>query len=203
MWAGGELKLFDTFQLGDVIERHSVIKSIDQKTGRSGELWFVAVQHQWSTQRGVAITERQDIVYRGETGKSSASNSQTGIGSAENRVQNSLEIACSATTLFRFSALTFNSHRIHYDFPYATDVEGYSGLVIHGPLQAALLLNYARQMRKGVQPNLFRFRGVSPLILGQPFFLNAEENDDGLSLWVCDADGQVTMKAQAGWNTDD
>lgn len=205
MWAGGQLQILDGFRGGDKVIRKSVVQSVEQKSGRSGDLWFVAVSHEWSTPRGQAILERQDIVYREASGESAPTQSrQEGLppkqGLPTPRRGPSLEVVCSELKLFRFSGLTFNAHRIHYDLPYATDEEGYPGLVVHGPLQATLLLNFARQICGGRSPSAFGFRGVSPLILGAPFRLNANETASGYDLWVSDAGGNKTMTAKAEWS---
>ncbi len=101
--------------------------------------------------------------------------------------------------LFRYSALSFNGHRIHYDRDYATGVEGYAGLVVHGPLQASLMLETAAKLRRGVAPTEFRYRGQRPLFDGAAFTVNADEAGDGLELWAADRDGHPTMTATAKW----
>jgi len=100
--------------------------------------------------------------------------------------------------LFRYSAITFNGHRIHYDAPYARDVEGYEGLVVHGPMQATFMAHLAAEV-KGSPPKHFAYRGKSPLFAGNPFTVNAAETDDGLSLWTAGTGGQVAMHSQASW----
>jgi 3-methylfumaryl-CoA hydratase len=100
--------------------------------------------------------------------------------------------------LFRYSALTFNGHRIHYDRPYVTGVEGYPGLIVHGPLQASLLIEYATKLR-GKPPKTFMHRGVSPLFDDGAFTLNANETKDGLELWTANSKGMPTMKTSASW----
>lgn len=101
--------------------------------------------------------------------------------------------------LFRYSALTFNGHRIHYDRPYCLDVEAYPGLVVHGPLQATLLLQLAASLRGGRTPGTFEFRSVKPLFDGPDFTVNADEDGTGLRLWTANAEGQATMEAKATW----
>ncbi len=100
--------------------------------------------------------------------------------------------------LFRYSALTFNGHRIHYDRQYVTEVEGYPGLIVHGPLQATLLVEFAASIRKA-GPRVFAFRALNPLFDGQPFALNAAESDGGLDLWITGPGGRTTMTATAQW----
>jgi 3-methylfumaryl-CoA hydratase len=102
--------------------------------------------------------------------------------------------------LFRYSAMTFNGHRIHYDLPYARDVEGYAGLVVHGPLQATLLAHLVAKMN-GRSPRTFRYRATSPLISGEPMEMRAARSADGIDCCVCDAMGNMTMEAHAGWGS--
>lgn len=197
MWAGGEVRFVGELKPGDAVERRSRVARVERKTGRAGDLWFVTVEHTWSNADGVAIDERQDIVYLAPSGTSRAAaqpqNAETETGDWH------VEIACSNVSLFRFSAMTFNSHRIHYDLKYAVEQEGYAGLVVHGPLQAALLLNYARQVAGKGTPSTFAFRGVSPLILGAPFRLHAKPCESGLDLWAASSEGVKTMTARALW----
>ena len=101
--------------------------------------------------------------------------------------------------LFRYSAITFNGHRIHYDAPYAREVEGYSGLVVHGPMQATLMAHMAAEIQ-GRTPTRFSYRGKSPIFDDAPFILHATEDDDGLSLWTAREGGPVAMQAKAGWS---
>jgi 3-methylfumaryl-CoA hydratase len=101
--------------------------------------------------------------------------------------------------LFRYSALTFNGHRIHYDRDYVTKVEGYPGLIFHGPMQAALLVEYAARLHGGAVPKKFTYRGVQPLFDGSEFSVNANATDAGMELWTANAAAQPTMKANAEW----
>ncbi|HTN01081.1 MAG TPA: hypothetical protein VL132_04350 [Planctomycetaceae bacterium] len=101
--------------------------------------------------------------------------------------------------LFRYSALTFNGHRIHYDRDYVTKVEGYPGLIVHGPLQAALQVEFAARLRNGQPSKKFVYRGVQPLFDGANFSVNANEEGAGLAVWTANADGTPTMKGTATW----
>ena len=101
--------------------------------------------------------------------------------------------------LFRYSALTFNGHRIHYDRDYVTKVEGYPGLIFHGPLQAALIVEFAAKLHGGIAPKKFSYRGVQPLFEGTEFSINANETSAGMELWIANAEGQPTMKGTANW----
>jgi 3-methylfumaryl-CoA hydratase len=189
MWAGGGLAFHDRLRVGDGVARTSRIADVTVKSGRTGQLCFVTVEHLLSTARGLALSERHDIVYRGE---GAAAFPPPDAPAAEWREA----LPADPTLLFRYSALTFNGHRIHYDRRYAQEVEGYADLVVHGPLQATLLLRLAAKAL-GAPPKRFEFRGLSPLTVGQPAFVNARRTDDGLELWV-DHEGRRTMAATAG-----
>jgi 3-methylfumaryl-CoA hydratase len=195
MWAGGSVETLGALRLGDPVVRTSTIAEVTLKQGRSGELWFVGIDHQYATPRGVAIRERQDLVYRGAAAPPSPASGGGAGGPGEARgVSRSWAVETTPTLLFRYSALTFNGHRIHYDVPYATEVEGYGGLVVHGPLQATLLLNLAAVARGGV-PAKFTYRGVSPAIAGEP--LTACADPEGTRLWTEGASGRLHMEANA------
>ena len=196
MWAGGELTMTAPLQVGDTVTRQSRIEAIEAKTGRSGPLCFVTVRHRYSTERGPAIEERQDIVYRAESPAEASAPATPGSAPPEAERQRSF--FCDPVLLFRYSALTFNGHRIHYDRDYAMHREGYPGLVVHGPLQAAALIGFAAEVR-GAVPRTFSFRGVSPLIGGVSFTLNAASDADALRLWTSDETGRVTMQGAARW----
>ena len=195
MWAGGELEILDRIVAGDAIERSSRIASIDLKQGRSGALCFVGVDHVIATPRGVAMRERQNLVYRAADAQPLAQPPKTPAPLAEH----SLKLHADPVLLFRYSALTFNGHRIHYDRPYATGEEHYPGLIVHGPLQAALLVEFSAELAEGKPPHRFSFRGIHPLFDGADFFLKARRGEEGLTLWVENQDGDVTMEAKASW----
>ena len=195
MWAGGELKFHDPLRVGDAVTRVSTIVDVVTKQGRSGTLCFVTVDHAFTTPRGAALDERQDIVYRDMTGSSSA---EANADPVERDVAKRRSWSCDPALLFRYSALTFNGHRIHYDRDYARAVEGYADLVVHGPLQAKALLDFATEQR-GSLPGSFAFRGVSPLFASSSAVLQATADVDGLKLWIVDGDGRTTMRASARW----
>ena len=195
MWAGGELEILDRIIAGDAIERASRIAAIDLKQGRSGPLCFVGVDHTIATPRGIAMRERQNLVYRPAETQPVAATARAMAPAAEH----SLKLHADSVLLFRYSALTFNGHRIHYDRPYATGEEHYPGLVVHGPLQAALLVEFAAELAKGKPPRRFSFRGVRPLFDGADFFLRARRVEGDLALWVENEDGEATMEAKASW----
>ena len=196
MWAGGELQVHDALRIGDEVRRVSTIRDIVRKQGRSGELWFVAVDHRYHTARGIALSERHDIVYReAATPKPAASDGEKAAPAPGRPVGRSWVLIPSSTLLFRYSAITFNGHRIHYDLPYATQVEGYEGLVVHGPLQATLMLNLAAAHGAGI-PATFRYRGVAPAIAGRNLTIAA--SPDGRRFWTQGDGGVIHMEADVG-----
>ncbi|OXT01438.1 protein dehydratase [Notoacmeibacter marinus] len=195
MWAGGDFTFHSAPRIGETVTRRSVIDDLTVKEGRSGTLCFVRVVHHIASDGRAVVTERQDIVYRGAdkaTGEGKAAAPAAGQGEAHRR------IAASPILLFRYSALTFNSHRIHYDEPYVTGVEHYPGLVVHGPLQAMLLAQYAEEL-KGRAPAQYSFRSAAPIFAGVDFAINADENGDALRLWTASTGGPIAMEARAEW----
>jgi 3-methylfumaryl-CoA hydratase len=196
MWAGGKLNFHDPIRIGDVVARSSRIADVTLKQGSSGTLCFVTVNHEITTPRGTAITERQNIVYREATTPGPAPFAEPAAAAPGKHRRSHM---AEPVLLFRYSALTFNGHRIHYDRDYATKVEGYPGLVFHGPLQAALLTNYAAELHWGESPKSFDYRGIAPLFDGAEFTLNADETAEGMTLWATNASGQPTMKGTTTW----
>ncbi|MBX3550925.1 MAG: MaoC family dehydratase N-terminal domain-containing protein [Pseudolabrys sp.] len=193
MWAGGALTFHGDLRVGDAITRTSRIADVAVKEGRTGVLCFVTVNHTIAVDNEVRVEERQDIVYRGTEG-GAPSKAPPAAASGEHR----RAIDPSPPFLFRYSALTFNAHRIHYDRRYATGVEGYPGLVVHGPVQATLLMNFATDVR-GTPPARFSFRSVSPLFDNDPVLLHARKDGDSLKLWTARPDGPEAMVADAAW----
>ena len=197
MWAGGELQFFDALRVGDEAKRSSRISDVSVKSGSTGTLCFVAVEHEISTPRGIAIRERHDIVYREMSSNAPAAPAKAPPPPpvAQHRESHMAD----PVLLFRYSALTFNGHRIHYDRDYVTKVEGYPGLVFHGPLQAAFIVELAAKLRGGKPPKKLSYRGVQPLFEGSEFSVNANDNGDGVELWTANSAGQPTMKGSASW----
>jgi 3-methylfumaryl-CoA hydratase len=195
MWAGGELEIIDALRVGDEAKRTSRIADVTVKSGSTGTLCFVAVEHLVTTSRGIAIRERQDIVYREMGGSQPAAPAKASPRLAQHRETHMAD----AVLLFRYSALTFNGHRIHYDRDYVTRVEGYPGLIFHGPLQAAFIVELAARLRGGKPPRRFSYRGVQPLFEGSEFSVNANDNGGAMELWTANSDGQPTMKGTATW----
>ncbi|MFH6781066.1 MULTISPECIES: FAS1-like dehydratase domain-containing protein [Methylobacterium] len=196
MWAGGEIEIVSPLRLGDEVVRRETVADVAVKEGRTGALCFVTVRHEYETPRGIAIRERQDIVYReaAKPGENAAGRAGAPPDFTPERVR---EVAATTTLLFRYSAMTFNGHRFHYDFPYATEVEGYPGLVVHGPIQASLLLNLAAESL-GRAPRTFRYRGVSPMIAGQTFRVAGRSEGAAFTGATVDAAGGTCMQAAAG-----
>ncbi len=173
--------------------RRSTIGDVTAKEGRTGALCFVAVHHEVSTPRGLALRERHDIVYREATSLPAAATAATVTPEPADLVW---EVEASPTLLFRYSALTFNGHRIHYDQPYATVEEGYAGLVVHGPIQATLMLNIAATLAETTTLAL-DYRGLSPLIAGGRFAVKARRNaDGGIRTWTEGADGRCGWRGR-------
>jgi len=196
MWAGGEIEGSPALRIGDRVLRRSVISDVVAKEGRSGPLCFVMVEHEYSTARGPAFRERHDIVYREMPGQAPAATPTS--PASELPAERSWRVESSPVLLFRYSALTFNGHRIHYDQPYVTGVEGYPGLVVHGPLQATLLLNLAAAM--GAPSSFrFRYRGLSALIAGPAFEVCGRATGGRIEGWTRDAAGHRCMEAETSW----
>jgi 3-methylfumaryl-CoA hydratase len=197
MWAGGELEFFDALRVGDESRRSSRISDVTMKTGSTGALCFVSVEHTITTPRGIAVRERQDIVYRdlGSPQPARPAKPAPPPPVAKHRESHMAD----PVLLFRYSALTFNGHRIHYDREYVTKVEGYPGLIFHGPMQAAFIVEFAAKLHGGQPPKKISYRGVQPLFEGGEFSINANKTDAGLELWTANAEGQPTMKGTAVW----
>ena len=196
MWAGGKFVFHDELRIGDTARRVSRILDVTVKEGRTGTLCFVTVQHSVDVGGRPILVETQDIVYRDLDSVAPAASKPVAAAPAGAHTR---RVDPTPPLLFRYSALTFNGHRIHYDFPYATEVEGYPGLVVHGPLQATLLLNFATELR-GAPPVRFSFRGQSPLFHTAPLTLNAQEEGDGMKLWTAREGGPVAMAAEVFWS---
>lgn len=194
MWAGGAFRFHSDIRIGETVRRHSVIRDVTLKQGRTGPLCFVTVEHEINSDGRICLTERQDIVYR-EAPKEARATAQP---EAAPLGSHSRQIEPTAPLLFRYSAMTFNGHRIHYDNPYVTQVENYPGLIVHGPMQATLLCQLAADIN-GTAPQSFRFRSLSPIFDDADFTINAEAEGDALKLWTARLGGPVAMEAHAEW----
>jgi 3-methylfumaryl-CoA hydratase len=195
MWAGSRIRYLADLPIDSQATKRSRILKIESKAGKRGSLSFVTVEHTISCDGRLCISEEQDIVYR-EAITSAAPAPQLYDGVA----QWSRTVEPDTTLLFRYSALTFNSHRIHYDRTYARDEEGYPDLVVHGPLTATLLQQFAVERGAGRRLARFDFRGVTPLFVGRAFQLEARQAEDGtLALWARGPDGELAMSATAAF----
>ena len=195
MWAGGRLELLAPLRIGDTVTRTSRIADVASKAGRSGTLVFVKVRHEIARDGLPLLVEEQDLVYRDPP---RAGEPAPALRQAPAQSQWTREIVPDDVLLFRYSALTFNGHRIHYDRRYATMVEGYPGLVVHGPLIATLLLDLLRRERPDAAVRRFVFRAVHPTFDTAPFFVCGREAGDGsIALWARDAHGTLAVEAQA------
>jgi len=193
MWAGGRVTLHAPLILGVPAGRTSTIADVATKSGRSGPLTFVTVQNEIAGPDGPALSDAQDIVYRADPDPAAPA-AQTRPAPRDETARRSW--CCDATVLFRYSALTFNGHRIHYDADYARQVEGYPGLVVHGPLLATLLLDLAETIAG--PPGDFAFRAIAPVFADEPFEACARSGADGLALWIRGSDGRLAMQARCG-----
>ena len=192
MWAGGRLVFHDAPRIGEAITRTSTILKIAEKAGKAGPMAFVTVRHEIATPRGLAVTEEQDIVYlEMPTAFTPPAPTPLPDGLAFDDVR-----VIDPVLLFRFSALTFNAHRIHYDRTYAHDVEKYPGLVVHGPLQAMLLMGVAMEKYPGRIVARFDFRAVRPLFDFDTVRVCGKARENGLELFTANGDGHVSMQAQ-------
>ena len=204
MWAGGKLQVAQHLRLGAVAERTSTIESVSEKPGRSGRLVFVTVRHDFRQEGKLALVEHRDLVYRNAGGLPAPRTS--GLTPESRRV-----ISFDPVLLFRYSALTFNAHRIHYDADYCRDVAGYPGLVVSSipritagapsrsvftdPCLTSLLVDEAESCLK--QLRAFEYRAVAPTYSGEKVEICRMEIEGGLKLWIQGADGDLRMSAVA------
>jgi 3-methylfumaryl-CoA hydratase len=195
MWAGGRLtwQTENPIRVGDSVERNSRIESVTHKAGRTGDLLFVLLKHTYHNAHGLTLTEEHDIVYRAtaQAGDPTPPPVAAEPGAAWQR-----EVFADDVLLFRYSALTFNGHRIHYDRQYVTEVEGYPGLIVHGPLIATLLIDLVRCHAPNAFVTSFNFKVVRPTFDQHPLRLNAQPAADGKSVrvWAQDHEGWLTMQ---------
>ena len=193
MWASSEVEFLAPLRVGDEIKRTSEVIGVDRKSGSSGELIFVRVRHETSSKDAVCIREVQTLVYREESGEPAILPPTTGYAGGDFDFTESLNPA--PQMLFRYSALTFNTHRIHYDLNYAQHEEGYPALVVHGPLMASLLLRFATTHLGYEAIKSFAFKGRSPAYCGQDLHLGLKLGAAEHALSVIGADGRLVMSA--------
>ncbi len=198
MWAGSDFEFHEPLLVGDALSRTSTISDVREKSGRTGSLIFVKVRHEIrrNGSAAVALTEHHNIVYRAaaEPGDVAPPPQAAPAGSAWER-----RIVPDDVLLFRYSALTFNGHRIHYDRKYVTEVEGYPGLIVHGPLIATLLMDLLRRQQPDAKVLRFEFKAVRPTFDIHPFSVHGQPSADGktVQLWGRDHEGWLTMDATA------
>lgn len=198
MWAGSDFEFHEPLLVGDTLQRTSTIVDVREKTGRTGSLIFVKVKHEIrrNTHAAVALTEYHNIVYRPAVSRDDVAPPPQAapVECAWER-----HITPSDVLLFRYSALTFNGHRIHYDRKYVTEVEGYPGLIVHGPLIATLLMDLLRRQLPDAKVLKFEFKAVRPTFDIHPFSVHGQASKDGktVRLWGRDDEGWLTMDATA------
>ena len=205
MWAGSRFEHHKSLKVGENAKKVSTILNISLKEGRSGNLVFLLIKHEYFGESGLCITEEQDIVYRGpaptankEQDKNKEKPKQKKEPEKTGNSVWSFNVNPDPRLLFRYSALTFNTHRIHYDEPYVTQVEGYPGLVVHGPLLATMLLDLARRSKPNDFQKKFSFRAMAPLFSGTSFTVSGEPNaqETAAKLWICNSRGQIAMQSE-------
>ena len=198
MWAGSDFEFHEPLRIGDALSRTSTVVHVKEKSGRSGSLIFVSVRHEIRRNGAdaVALTEHHHIVYRAAAGPGDLAPSPQ---AASPQGEWARRIVPDDVLLFRYSALTFNGHRIHYDRKHATEVEGYPGLIVHGPLIATLLMDLLRRHRPDAQVLRFEFKAVRPTFDTHAFTVHGQPSPDGktVHLWARDYAGWLTMDAIA------
>jgi 3-methylfumaryl-CoA hydratase len=198
MFAGRRAKFIKPLKIGDMVSRVSTVTRVEPKAGRTGPFTLVTVTHEISGPSGLALTEEQDIVYRAavEAGTVAA---QRDAAPVSDKPAWSTPIELDPVLLFRYSALTFNAHRIHYDLPYARDVEGYPALVMNGGLTALLLIETARpHLSRAIAA--YAARAMSPLFVGQRVAFNGRLAGDTAALWACAPDGGLAYRVDVTLN---
>lgn len=199
MWAGGRLQFLTPILINQAIRRQSEILKVEFKSGKSGDMYFVTVKHSIYADDALAIVEEHDIVYRdiSKQPQIQSITSQSPTPTIESRNYSfKKQFRIDEVTLFRYSAITFNGHRIHYDRPYATQTEGYPGLIVHGPLLATLLLHTLKKENPNKDISTFEFRAVNPVFDFNTFEICADVQSDQTELWIEKEHGQVCMKAK-------
>ena len=196
MWAGGRLSFPGTLKVGEPAKRHSEILSVEPKQGRSGNLVFVVVRHRISGSAGLAVEEEHDIVYR-EAPTPGAAAAKPQAAPTDGVWKQTIKP--DPVLLFRYSALTHNGHRIHYDHPYVTKVEGYPSIIVHGPLTSTLLLELLRKSAPQRRLAKYAFRALAPLFDTAAFTVNGRPEADGttVKLWATGPSGELAMEGTA------
>jgi len=193
MWAGGRVRFVEPLPLDAVARKLSTVKDVSHKVGRSGDLVFVTVEHRLEVDERLCLVEEHDIVYKGP----GANPERTRVaGPDAPRTEAARILRADSTLLFRYSALTFNGHRIHYDADYCRREEGYAAPVIHGPLNATLLAGLAQELSQRPLRE-FSYRGHNPAVLGDALHMHVDRTEDGFALASRFADGAICMSARA------
>jgi len=190
MWAGGRVEFQGALRVGIEAEKTSTVSAIQEKKGRTGSLLFVTVRHEVSQEGKLVVSEEQDIVYREPSPPKLVGSEPAPVSQWKDRIEPS------SVMLFRYSAVTFNGHRIHYDHPYVTQTEGYPGLVVHGPLNATLMCKAFRRANPKATLRHLSYRGLRPLIAPKPFDVAGLITGEGqASLWA-EQDGTLAHQAE-------
>jgi 3-methylfumaryl-CoA hydratase len=191
MWAGNKVEVTKSLTIGQPAKRLTVIEEITEKNGRSGQLVFLRERSEITDENGGSLIDRRTIVFRADAGQSEAPK----VSPARTDAAWQQKVEPDPVLLFRYSALTFNSHRIHYDREYTTGVEGYPALLVHGPLTATLLMNLLRQEMPTAMVRDFNVRAMAPLFDNKSFSVNGKPTEDGTAvhLWAATAEGDLAM----------
>lgn len=199
MWAGSRIEYHQPLRVGQRIRKTSTVAGVSIKEGTAGQLVFVVVRHEYQGPDGLALVEEQDLVYRDDPAPGAPAPAPK-PAPAEATWRRTIDP--DPVLLFRYSAMTFNSHRIHYDLPYAKEVEGYPGLIVQGPLTATLLLDLFLSERPGTRITGYRYRAMSPLICGDAFDVAGTPSEDGntAELWAQNGTGGLAMKGAVTWD---
>jgi 3-methylfumaryl-CoA hydratase len=198
MWAASDVQFLSPIAAGAAIARSSTVAAIKEKTGGTGQLVFVEVDHETRADDIVAVQERQTIVFRAPAPATTPAPAPAPTGEPDlSEWSWRRDVLPTEAMLLRYSALTFNSHRIHYDLPYAQGEEGYRGLVVHGPLTATLLLDLAQRELGANALTAFTMRAQAPAFVGEPIHLVGRPKDDGWEMAAIGPDGRTIMAAEA------
>ena len=194
MWAGGNMEIKSPLTIGNKITKKTTIKNIVEKSGKSGKLCILTLSHDFYDQDTLCISEEQNLVYR-EDPKSDAPQAQLITPPNEASIEES--VIPHPVLMFRYSALTFNGHRIHYDIDYAREVEGYPDIVFHAPLTATKLYELGRKLAQGNKIIRFEYRATAPLFANEPFLIKGKQQDNTMILWAETPSGGLAMEAKA------
>jgi 3-methylfumaryl-CoA hydratase len=197
MWAGAQVEVIEPLRLMTPLCQTTTIADVAQKRGGSGDFIRVTLRYEVFEGHRLAVREHQDLIYRPAADETQATPT-AGPPPSERGFDYERSVSPDPTLLFRFSALTYNAHRIHYDRDFARDVERYPGLVVHGPLQAMLLLDLYQRHHANAPVARFACRAQRPLFEGAPFKLKGRDTENGAALWTEDAEGRICMEADVG-----